>query len=135
MKIFISGPIDDVPLNRLRRFDEIKRHFESKDYEVVTEIDIPYPELADDMERMVDNCQKEPDLVTWLVLSVKKIWLMAQCDALFLLPNWQECHTSSMLFLAAKKLGMPVYTDTGSAIKLANEGEVRGWFEEQMGIT
>lgn len=135
MKMFISGPIEDTPLNRLKRFDEIKRFLESKDYEVVTEIDIPYPELKDDMDHMIDECQKEPDLVTWLVLSLKKVWIMAQCDALFLLPNWQECHASIILFVAARKLDMPVYVDDGSAIKLVNEDEVKNWFQKQIKTT
>ncbi len=133
MKMFISGPIDGVPLNRLKRFDELKTYFESNDYEIVTEIDIPYPELEDDMERMVDKCEKEPDLVTWVFLSMKKVWFMAQCDALFLLPKWQECHACIILFVAARKMGMPVYVDSGGAIKLANEDDVKDWFNSQMG--
>lgn len=132
MKVFISGPIENMPPNRLRRFEEAKQHFENEGFEVVTEIDVPYPELKDDMDKMVDKCNKEPDLVTWLFLSMKKVWLMSQCDALFLLPKWQECHACEILSITAKKLAMPIYIDDGSTIKLANESEVRDWFESQM---
>lgn len=132
MKMFISGPIDDVALNRLRRFDDIKKYFESQGHEIITEIDIPYPELDSEIQKLIDDGEKEPDLATWLVLSLKKIWMMAQCDALFLLPNWQECHTSIMMFVTARKLGMPAYVDDGSAIKLVNEDEIKSWFERQI---
>ena len=83
-------------------------------------------EQCNDLQRLQEF------LVSWLILSMRKIWAMAQCDALFLLPGWQECHTSVMLFAAARKLGMPAYIDNGSAIKLANETEVRDWFEREM---
>lgn len=131
-KIFISGPIDGVPARRLKRFDELKEYFESNGGEIITEFDVPYPELEEDAEKLVDKCNKETDLVSWLIISMKKIWAMAQCDALFLLPGWQECHLSVMLFVAARKLDMPAYIDDGSAIKLANEDELRNWFEKEM---
>jgi hypothetical protein len=72
MKMFISGPIDDVAINRLRRFDDIKKYFESQGHEIITEIDIPYPELDSEIQKLIDDGEKEPDLATWLVLSLKK---------------------------------------------------------------
>lgn len=133
MRIFISGPIENTSIIRLRRFDEIKRFFENKGYEVITEIDIPYPQLEDEIESLVGKSQKDPDSATWLVLATKKLWLMAQCDALFLLPKWDESDASSIMRIAAKKLGMPIYVDDGSAIILADENDLKNWFQRQMG--
>lgn len=132
MRIFIAGPVDGVPNNRLKRFDQLKKYFESRGYEIITEIDVPTPELEKDVERLIDKCDKGPDLVSWLILSMIKFWTLANCDALFLLSGWQECHTSIILFVIAKKLGLPVYVDDGLAIKLANEDKIKSWFEKQM---
>ena len=130
--MFISGPTDGVSASRLKRFDELKEYFESNDGEIITELDVPFPELENDTERLIDACNKEKDSISWMIISMSKIWAMSQCDALFLLPGWQDCHTSVMLFVVARKLGMPAYVDNGSAIKLANEDELRNWFEQQI---
>lgn len=132
MRMFISGPIEEVPLRKLRRFDEVKRYFEDNGYEIVTEIDVSYPKLETEIQKIIKDCDKEEDLISWLVASTKKAWVMAKCDALFLLPDWRECHTSIILFIAARKLEMPVFVDDGSAIKLANEDEIQRWFENQI---
>lgn len=134
MKVFISGPLNNKnDWHLLKRFEAIKKWLTDNGYEVVLEIDIPYPDFAEDIEKIIDTCAKEPDQVDWLIMTMKKIWLLAQCDALFLLSNWIESHTCDILFLYAKKLGMPVYADYGEAIDLTNEDEIKNWFEEKLG--
>ncbi|MDO8668830.1 MAG: DUF4406 domain-containing protein [Candidatus Buchananbacteria bacterium] len=132
MRLFISGPIDGVPLNRLRRFDDVKRFLEQRGHQIITEIDVPYPDLNNADTTIAYQCDKEPELLTWLILLTKKMWIMTQCDILFLLPGWEVSHDASVLFVTAKKLEMPIYIDDGSAIKLTNEDEIKSWFEKQI---
>src|SRR3989338_2775565 len=132
MKIFISGPIEGMSDRHLKRFGELKEYFERAGYEIITELAVPRPELENEVERLINKCNKETDLISWLIISMSKIWALAQCDALFLLSGWRECHASLILFVIARKLGLPAYVDDGSAIKLANEDKIRGWFEKQM---
>src|SRR3989344_5231322 len=131
-KMFISGPIDDIPNRRLKRFDELKTFFEGRGYEVFTEIDVPMPGLAIEPENLADKCNKEPGLISWMVITMSKIFLLAKCDSLFLLSGWRKCTTSMIIALFAHKLGMPVYADRDMDVKLPNEDKVRNWFEDQM---
>ena len=132
MKVFISGPTEDTPLNRLRRFDEIQKFLEGRGYEIASELDIPYPALEPEINELISNFESDPDSATWLVLSMKKVWLMAKCDTLYLLPHWQECYTSIILFVIAKKLDINIFIDNGEPIKLKNEEELANWFDNQI---
>jgi len=132
MKVFVSGKTEDMPAHKLKRFHKIKLYLENHGHIVITELDIAFPELGEEVEKILDNCDKDSELMSWLVFCMKKNWAMANCDALLLLKDWQECETSVILWIIAKKLNMPIYIDDRSDFRLHNEAEIKNWFENQI---
>ncbi|PJE58257.1 MAG: hypothetical protein COU81_01675 [Candidatus Portnoybacteria bacterium CG10_big_fil_rev_8_21_14_0_10_36_7] len=131
MKIFIAGPIAQATYNQLKRFDEMKHYYETQGHEVITEINVPHLQLMNDTQIIADKCQKEPPETAWLIMLMHKIWVMAQCDTLILLPCWRVCPTSVALWIVAKEINMSVLEDKGLVI-IDNEDELEDWFHRQI---
>ena len=136
-RVFVAGHIrnghfKDRRCNTLRRMEDIKKSLERSGYEAIIEVDVPYLDLGEETERIIENVNKEPDVVIGIMLLENKIWHLTNCHMLLLLPNWKDSYDCKVLHTVAQKLGILICIDIGEATSLDNEDELAGWFEKQI---
>ncbi len=94
VKIYLSGPISNMPDNNKAAFDEAAEELREWGYEVINPIDL---DLA-----------AESDL-TWEACMKRDIKLLMDCDGIMLLDGWHKSAGAQLEFLLASRLGLKYY--------------------------
>lgn len=92
MKVYISGQITGLD-NFAELFEQAQIKLESQGHEVVNPVKIEH------------NHDK-----TWRSYMKNDIKALCDCDAIFLLPNWESSNGARLEYHVALRLGMTILT-------------------------
>lgn len=125
MKVYIAGPMSGLPDMNYPAFDKAEGQLLAVGYEVLnpTNVDVEH-----EKERVrIDNCHycrlSEPHPWKWYVL--RTLAMLAEADALALLPNWQSSRGSRVEVEFASGMEIPIgsvalYIDRYVSIQAGN---------------
>lgn len=66
-------------------------------------------------QEAVSPLQENTDGMPWHEYMRRDLKLLLECDAIYMLENWQQSKGASFERLIAKTLGMPIYYEAGAA--------------------
>jgi hypothetical protein len=132
MKVFVSGLIDKATRSDIKRFEYMVNYLRSQGHVVISELDLNFPEVSRSSQEIIDETDKDKKLVDWLLFLVYCQTMLIKCDALFLVYKWEESRSSCILYDVVEKLGMKIIEDNGDTLPLANENEMKAWFERKI---
>ncbi|MEZ6193269.1 MAG: DUF4406 domain-containing protein [Phycisphaerales bacterium] len=92
-RIYLAGPMTGLPNHNFPAFDRAARRLEKAGWEVVNP---------------ADNFGGRTDLIRASYLRVD-VALLLQCDALAILPGWEESSGARLEYLLARELDLPVF--------------------------
>lgn len=93
-KLYLSGPMTNVPLNNEPAFSKAAKALRKKGYTVISP-----PEL--------DRVSKHR---TWEGYLRRDLSFLVKCDAVATLPNWKKSRGANLEVYVAKALSMPVHS-------------------------
>jgi hypothetical protein len=99
-RIYIAGPMTGLPEHNFPAFDTAARRLEKAGWEVVNP--------ADNFGGLTN-----PPRASYLRIDVA---LLLQCDALALLPCWEDSIGARLEYLLARELDLPIFDATGEPI-------------------
>ena len=90
-KIYISGQITEDP-NYIEKFNNAQKHLESLDYHVINPVQlVPYDELK-----------------KWIDYMLTDLQLLALCDEIYMLDNWERSNGAKIELDIAKVMGLKI---------------------------
>ncbi len=104
MKIYLAGPMRGLPNNNFEAFDEAEKRWQAEGYTVFSPANlwraIRYPtETAEDLEqRERTSLAMQHDLAC-----------IHTCDAIALLPGWEESRGTAVELALAQVLGLVIF--------------------------
>lgn len=94
MKIYISGPITGQPNRNAEAFSSAKMRLKALGHSSINPLDLDYIEdFGDD----------------WYLNLRRDLKYLVSCDALLLLPGWEESRGAKLEIIVALQLDMPLY--------------------------
>lgn len=95
MKVYISGPITGLPNKNKEAFDSLGCKLRELGFEVLNPFDLDYPGFNS------EGC--------WFKYMQRDLAQLVYCNAVCLLPGWEESKGARLEVTIAKQLNMPVF--------------------------
>lgn len=110
MKIYISGPMTGLPENNYPAFHEAARTLRAKGHTVVNPAEIhPHSRLRRLRHRVLRTLRLvrgQPPAPTWEEYMRADIRALVDCEAIALLPGWEQSLGAELEVSIADELGM-----------------------------
>tara|TARA_R100001594_G_scaffold85067_1_gene119515 strand:- start:1213 stop:1557 length:345 start_codon:yes stop_codon:yes gene_type:complete len=110
VRVYISGPISHIRQSMMN-FDKAEFDLENKGYDTYNPFSIRLPDTEEEKKEY-------NDVGEWVWYMRRCIPELVNCDAVLMLPNWQESKGAKLERELAETLKIKVYESTGDIDEL-----------------